>query len=142
MGNQAFSLGSELLSNNGPFIRPPAACKDRFRKLIALHGSSLAADVGSTRTGSGGQLRVTPELARALASKVANDAFPQSGNAGDAGGDASSASPTGDGGSRRAPGPIRALLGAVQAMKASGDDATGQGKRGVIESVRNIFKVI
>ena len=132
MGDRAFSLSSELLSNNGPFIRPPAACKDRFRKLIALHGSSLAADVGSTWMASG-QLRVTPELARALASKVANDAFP---------GAASSASPTGDGGPRRAPGPIRALLGAVQAMKASGDDATGVGKQGVVESVRNIFKVV
>ena len=59
MGDRAFSLSSELLSNNGPFIRPPAACKDRFRKLIALHGSSLAADVGSTWMASG-QLRVTP----------------------------------------------------------------------------------
>ena len=96
MGDRAFSLSSELLSNNGPFIRPPAACKDRFRKLIALHSSSLAADVGSTWMASV-QLRVTPELARALVFKVANDAFPQSGNAGDAGGDASSASPTGDG---------------------------------------------
>ena len=139
MGDRAFSLSSELLSNNGPFIRPPAACKDRFRKLIALHSSSLAADVGSTWMASG-QLRVTPELARALAYKVASDAFPP---AAQPAGDASSASPTGDGGPRRAaPGPIRALLGAVQAMKASGDDATGLGKQGVVESVRNIFKVV
>ena len=138
MGDRAFSLSSELLSNNGPFIRPPAACKDRFRKLIALHSSSLAADVGSTWMASG-QLRVTPELARALAFKVASDAYPAAQPAGDA----SSASPTGDGGPRRAaPGPIRALLGAVQAMKASGDDATGLGKQGVVESVRNIFKVV
>jgi hypothetical protein len=33
-------------------------------------------------------------------------------------------------------------LGAVQAMKACGDDAGGEGKRGVIESVRNIFRQV
>jgi hypothetical protein len=131
MGDVAFSFSSEMLSTCGPFIRPPAACKDRFRKLIATHGTSLAQDLGPARMASG-QLRVTPELARALASKVANEAFPP------APGEVS----PGPDGKRRAPGLIRALLGAVQAMKASGDDAGGEGKRGVIESVRNIFRQV
>ena len=131
MGDPAFSFSSEMLSTCGPFIRPPAACKDRFRKLIATHGTSLAQDLGPARMASG-QLRVTPELARALASKVANEAFPP------APGEVS----PGPEGKRRAPGLIRALLGAVQAMKASGDDAGGEGKRGVIESVRNIFRQV
>jgi E1A-binding protein p400 len=131
MGDKAFSFSSEMLSTCGPFIRPPAACKDRFRKLIATHGTSLAQDLGPARMASG-QLRVTPELARALASKVANEAFPP------APGEVS----PGPDGKRRAPGLIRALLGAVQAMKACGDDAGGEGKRGVIESVRNIFRQV
>ena len=80
----------------------------------------------------GGSGAMSPELARALASKVANEAFPP------APGEVS----PGPEGKRRAPGLIRALLGAVQAMKASGDDAGGEGKRGVIESVRNIFRQV
>jgi E1A-binding protein p400 len=51
IGDAAFSFSSEMLSTCGPFIRPPAACKDRFRKLIATHGTSLAQDLGTREDG-------------------------------------------------------------------------------------------
>jgi|AntAceMinimDraft_5_1070358.scaffolds.fasta_scaffold72395_1 hypothetical protein len=63
-------LNPQALTAAGNPARTALACKERFRRLIAVHSAALGGAAGA-----GGQLRVTPELTRGLLHRVAVDAF-------------------------------------------------------------------
>ena len=70
-GGASWDLAADAIAAAGMGARVSSSCKDRFRRLIARHGAALGAATGA----GGGQLRVTPELTRALLRVVARDAF-------------------------------------------------------------------
>ena len=140
-GGVAWDLASESLSAAGSHPRPAAACKERFRRLIAVHSAALGGAAGA-----GGQLRVTPELTRGLLRIVAADAFNVGG--GDAGGFGGVAGGGVGGGSAggvppETPPAVSKLRGAVQGVRSrstgAGAALTSELRGELTAGVRELF---
>ena len=57
---------------SGALQKDPSVCKDRFRRVVASRAASLSS-LGESKQGQ--QLRVTPEVTKALFRATANEAF-------------------------------------------------------------------